>query len=85
MMHYTVKDSDLQIRWGGGVVLGESHSDPEIKWGRLKKIFCRPFDGPQFGLKLRGRLGPPGPLPWVRHCYSRSLYLFFFLFLIFFN
>ena len=26
-----------------------------------------PF-GPQFGLKIRGRLGPPGPLPWIRHC-----------------
>ena len=43
--------------------------------GPSEKIFCRPFDGPQFGLKLRGRPGPPGPLPWVRHCYSRSLYL----------
>ena len=39
------------------------------------KIFCRPFDGPQFGLKLRGRPGPPGSLPWIRQCYSRSLYL----------
>ena len=76
MMHHTVKDPDLQIRGGeGGAGGAGSHSDPEIKWGGLKKIFCRPFDGPQFGLKLRGRPGPPGPLPWVRHCYSRSLYL----------
>ena len=74
MMHHTVKDPDLQIRGGERGGAG-SHSDPEIKWGGLKKIFCRPFDGPQFGLKLRGRPGPPGPLPWVRLCYSRSLYL----------
>ena len=70
MMHYTVKDPDLQIGRGGG-----SHPDPEIKGGGgLKKNFFRPF-GPQFGLKLRGRPGIPGSLPWIRHCYSRSLYL----------
>ena len=40
-----------------------------------EKIFCPLFDGPQFGLKLRGRPGPPGSLPWIRQCYSRSLYL----------
>ena len=41
--------------------------------GPSEKIFCRPFDGPQFGLKLRGSPGPPGSLPWIRQCYSRSL------------
>ena len=43
MMHYTVKDPDLEIRGrrgeGGGA---GSHSDPEIKWGRLKKFFVGP-------------------------------------------
>ena len=28
--------------------------------------------GPQFGLKITGG-GPPGTLPWVRHCNSLSL------------
>ena len=31
-----------------------------------KKIF-RPFE-PQSGLKIRGGAGPPGPLPYFRHC-----------------
>ena len=38
MMHYTVKDPDLQIRRGGG----GSHPDPEIRGGGSglkKKIF----------------------------------------------
>ena len=35
--------------------------------GRFKFFFFRPF-GPQFGLKIRGGTGPPGPLPWIRHC-----------------
>ena len=42
--------------------------DLEIR-GAVSKIFFRPF-GPQFGLKIRegGGAGPPGPLPWIRHC-----------------
>ena len=43
--------------------------------GPSEKNFCPLFDGPQFALKLRGRPGPPRSLPWIRHCYSRSLYL----------
>ena len=35
--------------------------------GLKKKNLFGPF-GPQFGLKLTGRPGPPGPLPWIRHC-----------------
>ena len=73
MMHYTVKDPDLQIRRGGGG--GGSHPDPEIRGGSgLKKKIFPPF-GPLFGLKLTGRPGSPGSLPWIRQCYSRSLYL----------
>ena len=33
---------------------------------RDKANFFRPF-GPQFGLKIRGEGGSPGPLPWIRH------------------
>ena len=70
-MHYTVKDPDLQIRRGAG----GSHPDPEIRGGAVsKKNFFPPF-GPLFGLKLMGRPGSPGSLPWIRQCYSRSLYL----------
>ena len=32
----------------------------------LPKKFFRLF-GPQFGPKIRGGAGPPGPLPWIRH------------------
>ena len=45
--------------------------DPEIKAGGgeavSKNNFFRVF-GPQFGLKIRGGAGPPGPLPGIRHC-----------------
>ena len=39
-------------------------SRPSHKWGREGGL---PF-GPQFGLKIRGKPGPPSPLPWIRHC-----------------
>ena len=48
---------DLQI-WGGG------HPDPDIRGGEaglITKTF-RHF-WPQFGLKIRGGPGPPGPSP----------------------
>ena len=48
-------DSDLQIREGAVM-----HPDPEIRGGFLE-IFFRPFR-PQFGPKLTGRPGVPGPL-----------------------
>ena len=32
----------------------------------VSKKFFRPF-GPQFGLKIRGEPGSPGPLPSIRH------------------
>ena len=64
MMHYTVTDPDLQIRGeGGGAVIQTLRKGVAVS----KKIFFRPF-APQFGLKIRGRPGPPGPLPWIRHC-----------------
>ena len=50
-----VADSDLQIREGAVM-----HPDPEIRGGFLE-IFFRPFR-PQFGPKLTGRPGVPGPL-----------------------
>ena len=46
-----VADPDFQIRLGGG---GGGRG------GGLQKKCFRPF-GPQFGLKIRGRPGPPGP------------------------
>ena len=54
----------------GGGGWGAGHPDPEIRGGGAvsKKIFF----GPSFGLKRRGG-GPPGPLPWVRHCSTITL------------
>ena len=49
-------DPDLQIRER------PSHPDPEIVGEPGLKNFFRPFR-PQFGLKIRGRGGPPGPSP----------------------
>ena len=54
---FTVADPDLLIKRGGGWRGG----------GRgLQKISFQPF-GPQFGLKIRGEAGFPGPLPWNHH------------------
>ena len=56
----TVPDPDLEInKVGGG---GGSHPDPEIRGDQSPKNFFQPF-GPQFGLKIRGCLSPPGPSP----------------------
>ena len=59
-------DPDLQIRGRGR----GGRPDPAIRGegvgGAVSEIFFRPL-GPQFGLKIRGRPGPPGLLPWVRH------------------
>ena len=40
---------------------GEGHPDPEIRGGGLKKK--NPPLRPQFGLKIRGGVGLPGPFP----------------------
>ena len=34
-----------------------------------QKFSFLPF-GPQFGLKMRGRGEPPGPLPWIRNWFD---------------
>ena len=47
-------DRDLQIRGVGG------HPDPELRGGGLQKTFFKPFR-PQFGLNIRGSLGPLAP------------------------
>ena len=54
-------DPDLEIRGEGGAILRT------LRRRFPKKIF-RPF-GLQFGLRIRGA-GPPGALPWIRHCLS---------------
>ena len=63
-------DPDIQKAGGGG---GGGHPDSVIGGGGLKKKFP-PFRL-QFGLKIRGGSGPPGPFPgsvtgfrdlWVR-------------------
>ena len=44
---------------------GAGHPDPKIRgWGRgaASKKIVRSF-GPHFGLKIKGRPGPPGPSP----------------------
>ena len=57
-----VADPDLQIRGGGGGGRARS-SKPGDKvgggTGGLKKI----VSAPQFGLKIRGGVGPRGPFP----------------------
>ena len=55
---------------GGG---GGGHPDPEISRGaQSPKKFFRLF-GPHFDRKIRGRGGPLGPLPWIRHCPSPAI------------
>ena len=53
------------LRYGRGAV-----SKKKIRSPPPKKKF-RPF-GPPFGLKIRGGVGPPGPLSWIRHWNKRS-------------
>ena len=59
-------DPDLQKRGEG--VWGAGHPDPEIRGGGLKKHFFWPC----VWSKKEGS-GPPGPLPWVRHCSTITL------------
>ena len=54
---FSVADSDLEIRGGG-------------EGGRSPRKIFRPF-GPQFGLKIRGEPGPPGPSPGSVTVFSR--------------
>ena len=62
-LNAAVADPDLQIRGGGGGGGGwGGHPHPEIRGGWSQKKCFRPF-GPQFGLKISGELGPPGPSP----------------------
>ena len=53
---FSVADPDFEMRGEGG------------GWSP-RKIFW-PF-GPQFGLKIRGELGPPGPFPGSVTVFSR--------------
>ena len=58
-----VEDPDLQIRGEG-----HGHPDPVIR-GRdlVSKKFLQPF-GPQFGVKITGGPGSPGPFSCICHC-----------------
>ena len=49
---------DLEITGGGG----GGHPDPEIGGGAVSQNIFRLF-GLQFGLRIRGRAGSPGPSP----------------------
>ena len=72
MMHYAVADPDLQIRGGGGS--GGSYSDSEIRGERSQKnVFSALRASVWFKTKREAR--PPGPLPWIRQCYSRTCIL----------
>ena len=62
MIHYAVADPDLLIRGVGGGGRQSFRPQDKREGGSLKKIFFWPF-GPQFGLKIRGRPGVPGPYP----------------------
>ena len=48
------------------------HPDPEIRRGVSKKNYPALRAQSQFGLKIRGRPGPPRLLPYIRHCYIQS-------------
>ena len=61
-LNAAVADPDLPIRGGGGGGGLGGHPHPEIRGGWSQKKCFRPF-GPQFGLKISGELGPPGPSP----------------------
>ena len=57
-------DPEVEIR-------GARSSRPLIGGGEgsgLRKNFFRPFRPHQFGLNIREGPGPPGLLPWIRHC-----------------
>ena len=53
---FSVADPDFEMRGEGG--------------GRSPRKIFWPF-GPQFGLKIRGELGPPGPSPGSVTVFSR--------------
>ena len=65
---YTVPDPDLELRGAGRGGARSSRPLDKGEMGPVSKKFFRPF-GPQFGLKIRGGPGPPGTVPWIRHCY----------------
>ena len=69
-MLYPVADPDIQIRRRMG-----GHPDPEIR-GRpgLKKKFFSALRASVWSKKIGGG-PPPGPLPWIRHCYPRQTQL----------
>ena len=75
MMHYAVADPGLQIRGGGGGGgSGGSYSDSEIRGERSQKnVFSALRASVWFKTKREAR--PPGPLPWIRQCYSRTCIL----------
>ena len=64
---------------------GPGHSDPEIKGGGKgrrgggeavsKKFFLVPLE-PQFGLKIRGSPGLPGPSPGSASVYDQSSHVY---------
>ena len=58
--YIAVLDPDLEIRDGGG---GES---PKKNFSALRASVWS---------KTKGRLGPLGPLPWIRHCIVNILYI----------
>ena len=62
---------NLLLFWSRGRGRGRGRSClSSLMWGGLQKIFFWPFE-PQFGLKIRGGRPalPPGPFPWIRHCF----------------
>lgn len=67
-LHFGDWCGEITISNCGSHLLGKEgeggHPDPEVTGGVLKKMF-----GPQFGRKIGGRSGPPGPLTGIRHCF----------------
>ena len=56
-------DPDLEIKGGGRLYRPlDKRGDGGWGGGQSPKKFFQPF-GPQFGLKIRGAPGPPGPSP----------------------
>ena len=69
-MKYPILVADPDLQMGGRGGRGLLSPDPGMRGGDRGLLSPDPGMGggrPQFGLKISGGAGPPGPLPWIRH------------------
>ena len=76
--HRPVADPDLQIRGEGG----GGHPDHKIRGAVLKNFFsafrASVWSRSKWGQVWGGGVGPPGPLPWIRHCARPFIHCLYF-------